>query len=634
MKNLILGTAGHIDHGKTALVRALTGIETDRLAEEQERGITIDLGFAELTGAEGVRIGVVDVPGHEGFIRNMLAGATGMDVVLLVVAADEGVMPQTREHLAILRFLRVERLVVALTKVDLVDEEWLELVRDDVQSFLADTRFAQAPVVAVSSTIGTGIETLRATLIEEARLARFVEADDLVRLPVDRVFTIRGTGTVVTGTLWSGALKNGARVRLMPAGLDARVRGLQMHGAETDQASPSGRIAVALNGDGIDTATVQRGQTLVVDPVWTASQMLTTRLTMLDETGWRLEQGQRVRVHLGTAEVMARVAVLEGEAVEPGGTGWVQLRLESPVAARAGDHFVIRSYSPVTTIGGGRVAEDQPPKRKTLSEIEKKALDAILSGDPVPSVGAVLALGGAVGVAEQALPIRTGLPPALVASALETLAADGAVQTTERIWVGRDAVDSLRERVLAEVDRVHRDEAFRSGVGKEQLRQCATPGTAAGLVDAVLEGLIGAGTLVPQTGVVARSGFEPRLNEAQMGLRDRLVAIFREGGLAPPFLDELSEESRDDPAFVPILRGLEAEGRLVQLDEGLLADSTAVKAVIAQVQADLAGQSELGPADFREAIPVTRKHLMPILGYLDRIGVTIRTDSGRAVPAD
>ena len=407
-----------------------------------------------------------------------------------------------------------------------------------------------------------------------------------------------------------------------------------MHGAETDRALSGGRLAVALNGDGVDTTTVQRGQTLVVDPTWTASPMLTTYLTILDDTGWRLEQGQRVRVHLGTAEVMARAAVLEGEAIEPGATGWVQLRLESPVAARAGDHFVIRSYSPMTTIGGGRVAEDSPPKRKSLSEDTRQALADVLNGEPVSAVRAVLVLAGETGVPEAVLPIRTGLSPAKVATALEALAAEGAVRTSEGVWVGAGAVSSLVTLLLAEVDRIHQDEAFRVGIGKEQLRQCASPRTANGLADAVVEGLAADGTLVLQGGAVARAGFEPRLNEAQAALRDRLATVFRDGGLAPPFLDELDAESRADPAYVSILRGLEAEGSLIQVDEGFLVDSAAVEGMVDRVKADLAGRSELGPADFREVIQVTRKHLVPLLGYLDRRGVTVRSDEGRSVPSD
>ncbi|RMH14954.1 MAG: selenocysteine-specific translation elongation factor, partial [Gemmatimonadetes bacterium] len=307
-RRLILGTAGHIDHGKTALVRALTGVDTDRLREEKERGITIELGFAELRASDALTFGVVDVPGHEGFVRTMVAGAAGVDVVLLVVAADEGVMPQTREHLAIVQLLGARRLVVALTKTDLVEEDWLELVREDVREALADTPFGDAPLVPVSARTGEGLDDLRHTLARVGEAVPDRSAADLARLPVDRVFTVQGTGTVVTGTLWSGRLEVGDQARLLPTGRAVRIRALQVHGGERNEARAGERTAVALTGPGLERADVLRGQTLVTSDAWTASHMLTVHLRVLPDTGWQVRHNQRVRVHLGTAEVMARVA--------------------------------------------------------------------------------------------------------------------------------------------------------------------------------------------------------------------------------------------------------------------------------------------------------------------------------------
>jgi selenocysteine-specific elongation factor len=339
MRRLILGTAGHIDHGKTALVKHLTGVDTDRLKEEKERGITVDLGFAELVTPEGTHFGVVDVPGHEGFIRNMVAGATGMDLVLMVVAADEGVMPQTREHLAIVSLLGVPRILVALTKSDLVEEEWMELVREEVRELLEGTPFAGAPIIPLSVISEEGIPELQSTLTSLAEEGEEKTEDDLPRLPIDRVFTIKGAGTVVTGTLWTGTLKLEEKVQVLPGALAARIRSLQLHGQEVTSASAGGRVAVGLTGPGIHHNAISRGQTLVTGAGWEPSQMITCHLSILPGTGWELEQGQRVRVHLGTAEVLARAAVLEGEKISGGEEGWVQLRLEEPVLARAGDHL-------------------------------------------------------------------------------------------------------------------------------------------------------------------------------------------------------------------------------------------------------------------------------------------------------
>ncbi|MCJ7626816.1 MAG: selenocysteine-specific translation elongation factor, partial [Longimicrobiales bacterium] len=334
MRRLILGTAGHIDHGKTALVKALTGVDTDRLKEEKERGITVDLGFAEYQPREDVLFGVVDVPGHEGFIRNMLAGATGMDLVLLVVAADEGVMPQTREHFSIVQLLRVPRLVVAVTKSDLVDSDWMDLVREEVQELLQDTRFDGAPILPVSSLTGQGLDELGEALATVGLEAEEKGADDVVRLPIDRVFTIRGAGTVVTGTLWTGELREGTRVLLLPGDREGRVRSLQVHGQEVREARAGARVAVGLSGSKVGHQGLSRGQTLVEGGGWEVSWMLTCWISLLSDTGWELEQGQRVRVHLGTAEVLARVTLFQIDRLGGGEEGWAQLRLEEPVLAR------------------------------------------------------------------------------------------------------------------------------------------------------------------------------------------------------------------------------------------------------------------------------------------------------------
>ena len=635
MKHLVLGTAGHIDHGKTALVGALTGIDTDRLAEEKARGISIDLGFAEIPGRDDVRIGVVDVPGHEGFIRNMLAGATGMDLVLLVVAADEGVMPQTREHMAILHFLRVDRLVVAVTKRDLVDPEWLDLVVEDVRDFLAPTRFADAPIVPVSSTTGDGIEALREQVLALADDLDSGPAGDVVRLPVDRVFTIRGTGTVVTGTLWSGTVRDGDRVRLLPGGLEARVRGVQVHGADADAAFAGSRTALALTGDGIDTTSVQRGACAVTVGGWEASRMLTTVLDVLPDTGWRIEHGQRLRVHLGTAEVMARCVVLEGDAIDPGERGWVQLRLEAECCARAGDHLVVRSYSPVTTIAGGRVAEPFPPKRRRIDGDTRARLERLAStdADPLERADAALGLAGMSGTAETLLPVVAGIAGAEVDPVVADRVEQGALRASDGTVVGAASVAAAERSILDAVDEVHAEEAFLSGVDRARLRARIPADAPRGFADAILERLVAAGALEAVDGRVRRPGHVPTLTPEQGELRDRLVALFREGGLAPPLLDELDDEVRGDPAFVPILRGLEADGVLVQVDDGFLADAGAVRAAVERVRDALAGRDGLGPADFREALDVTRKHLMPLLGHFDRTGVTRRDGDTRSVPA-
>ena len=630
MHRLVLGTAGHIDHGKTALVRALTGVDTDRLKEEKDRGITIDLGFAELT--DGIRrMGVVDVPGHEGFIRNMVAGATGIDLVMLVVAADEGLMPQTREHVHIVTLLGVERLVVALTKIDLVEDEWLDLVREDVTSLLEDGPYHGAPIVPTSARTGEGIELLSSTLFAAAEGGVDPDPGDPARLPLDRVFTVHGTGTVVTGTLRSGRLGVGDRVRILPGDIAGRVRGLQVHSREVEEVRAGERTAVALSGPGLDRHALARGQALVGGEGWTEVAMLTALVHVLPETGWRVEAGQRVRVHLGTAEMMARCAVLQGEAVEPGEEGWVQLRLEGPVLARARDAFVLRSFSPMTTIAGGRVAEITPPRRSSLRDADVVRLGALLSGAPTLAVASLLELAGAAGVPEDALPVRTGLSPGAIAGSLAELTAAGA-RVCGGAVLAAEQVARARAAMLEAVDAYHRDEPLRPGVGAETLRVSLDHGAPATLADQLLEELTREGEVKVQSGTVSRTDFMPRPTPEQESAREALRTLYREAGIAPPTVEELPEPLRRRADLWPLLRLLEGEGALTSLDHGLFAWRDAVEAAIDEIEVKMSGRKDLGPTDFREILPVTRKHLMPLLAHFDIRGVTVRRGVGREVP--
>lgn len=627
MRRLILGTAGHIDHGKTALVQALTGVDTDRLAEEKRRGITIDLGFAELQVSDDLAFGVVDVPGHESFIRNMLAGATGMDLVLLVVAADEATMPQTREHLAIVRLLGVERLVVALSRIDLVEEEWLELALDDVRELLADTPYADAPIVPTSAVTGAGLDELRAALAREGGSARARLDADIVRLPVDRVFTVRGTGTVVTGTLWSGALSLDQRVRLEPGELAARVRGLQVHGRSVKTARAGERTAVALAGGRVGREAVGRGQAVVGADPWVAADRVTARIELLPDTAWGIERGQRVRVHLGTAEVMARVFLLDCAEVVAGETAWAQLRLEAPLVARARDHVVLRSYSPMTTIGGGLVAEPSPPPRTRLRGGEGALLEAILGPNPELRRRAVLDLAGWAGIPEAELPIRTGDPPRALAPG------DGDTDfATGRARYSGSVADEGRRRLRRQVAHFHRARPLRPGMPLAEARE-ALPGRAGPeLADALLAHLARRGELEVRRDLVREPGFEPSLTQEQEGIRSGLAQQYRAAGLSPPSIRDLPVALRDHPDLWPILKLLEQAGDIVVLNDDFFADADAVKRGAREVQARLGGRSGLGPADFREVLPVTRRHLLPLLARLDRLGVTVRRGGGRDVP--
>ncbi len=629
-KRLILGTAGHIDHGKTALVKAITGVDTDRLQEEKARGITIDLGFADLVPREGLRLGIVDVPGHEGFIRNMLAGATGMDLVLMVVAADEGIMPQTREHLDIVRLLGVDQMVVALTKSDLVEDEWFELVEEEVAEALSETPFAGAPVLRTSTLTGEGLDELVDALATVAQGVGGRSRRDIARLPIDRAFTVKGTGTVVTGTLWSGSLSLGQAVILQPSGISGRIRGLQVHGAQMERVGAGERAAVAITGADIGLESVGRGQAMVREPHWSPTSMLTVGLIVLPQTGWRVKHGQRVRVHLGTSEVMARVVTLEGREVPPGEPGWVQLRLEKPLLARTRDRLVIRSYSPVTTIGGGIVAEAVAPKRKKLRPGEGEAFHAIIHGAGPESLASLLTLASWRGVPARETPVHTGLSPDATRTAEAAVLEAGAREAGGEIY-GAATVEMARSLLEEAVDSFHRDEPLRLGIAVELLRQQLPMGEEARLADRLLNEAASAGRIRVQRGLVSRTGFEPSLSPSQAAFREDLLERYRRAGLAPPTVAELPEEMRGNSDLWPVLKLLEREGELVNLDDDFFVDSAAISEAASQVASKFDGAKSLGPSDFRKILPVTRKHLIPILSYFDQTGLTLRRDAGREV---
>jgi selenocysteine-specific elongation factor len=380
VRPVIVGTAGHIDHGKTALVRRLTGIDTDRLKEEKERGISIDLGFAHLVLPSGARVGIVDVPGHERFVKNMLAGATGIDVALLVVAADEGVKPQTREHLAIVDLLGIRRGVVALTKTDLAPPERIARARDKVTELLRGTGLEGAPILPVSAVTGDGVAALLEALDQAAASAAERGAGRPARLPIDRVFAIEGIGTVVTGTLWSGTIRAGDSLQILPSGRSVRVRRVEVHDAEVPAATAGQRTAVALHGAGREE--IERGEWLVAPGGYRAAESLDVRLTMLpgDSRERALATRTRLRVHLGASEVLGRAVLLEGESLEPGTSAYAQLRLEHAVVAAPGDRLVLRSYSPAVTIAGAVVIDPAPPRRSRLGSGDLERLKTLESG--------------------------------------------------------------------------------------------------------------------------------------------------------------------------------------------------------------------------------------------------------------
>ena len=645
-RSLVLGTAGHIDHGKTALVRALTGVNTDRLVEEKRRGITIELGFARYEPEDGLAFGVVDVPGHEGFVKTMVAGATGMDMVLLVVAADEGVMPQTREHVAIVRLLGVAEMVVAVTKADLVDEEWLELVHEDVRELLADTPYRDAEVAPTSVATGQGLGALSRALARCADRTRRRAGNDLFRLPVDRVFAVEGAGTVVTGTLWSGQLRRGGTVRILPGEGEARVRALQVHGEPVETAVAGQRTAVALTGASVRRGMIARGNVLVSDPAWRSSMMLTVEMSCLASAGRSVEAGQRVRVHLGTVEVMARVALFGQDEIAPGDAALAQLRLEGQVVARSGDRFVARSYSPVTTIGGGVVLEPAPPKRKRLSHADSAALAKLAQGGPHAVEGAV-ALAGWQGLNERDAPVLAGwrsgdsagpdqaAGPDEAAGPDQAVNPDQAAGTASWSWDGAlfapEIVADGESRILAAVGEYHRRRSLEDGAPLDVLRKALPPRSRPKLADGLAARLAAARRLVVEGRTARLPDFSAALSRDEAALAEHLTATLAKAGLQGPTTPELAAQASGHPRTAAVLEFLVLKGRIRLLGDSYWVATDALAAAAAQVAQELGGREGLGPADFREVLPITRKHLIPVLAHFDAIGVTTREASGRRV---
>jgi selenocysteine-specific elongation factor len=623
----IIGTAGHIDHGKTALVEALTGVRTDRLPEEKRRGITIDLGFAHFPLDDGVA-GVVDVPGHEDFIRNMVAGASGFDLVLLVVAADEGVMPQTREHVAIAGILGVPRAIVALTKADLVEPDWLELARDDVAMFLEQTPFTDAPIVATSAVTGQGMDELRVAIHEALPPARG-RPDDLFRIPVDRAFSVHGTGTVVTGTVWSGTLAVDEQARVLPTGKTARVRSLQVHGQAVDGIRPGQRAAIALAGLALED--VGRGTTIVTDGAWQSTRNLIARIRVLPRSDWQIEHGQRLRIHHATSEVMARALLLGRQRIEPGEEGWARLRLEAPIVARAGDRFVARSYSPVETIAGGEIVEPSPgPRRRRIRDGELESLDELRAAEPMDRVRGRVRQAAGAGVRRSSLPILAGATPGQVR---DTIVAMAAVAVSDLVF-DRDAARRVGEILVRTVTDYHARHPLHTSMDPEQLRRAATAIADESLVAHVMTELLAETRLASRGGRIALPGFQPRLTPVQEARKTALLGTLQAAGHEPPRLPELFRQLGDTPDLPDLIALLEAEGEVLRIEHELYIHADRIRGIAREIRARFAGRGDVTPAEFREVVPASRKHLLPILEYLDRIGVTVRAGEGRAVAAE
>lgn len=630
IKPIVIGTAGHVDHGKSRLILALTGVDPDRLKEEKVRGMTIDLGFAWLTTPSGERVGIVDVPGHERFLKNMLAGATGVDIALLVVAADEGVMPQTREHLDILRILDTKNGLVALTKTDLVEPEWIDLVRDDIKSELAGTFLEDAPIIPVSAETGEGIEDLRRALfalVDQVPSGQRAMQSGF-RLPVDRVFTLTGFGTVVTGTLASGTIRVGDAVEILPSGLESRVRQLQVHGVKVDQALAGTRVAVNLVG--LDVDDIQRGDVCASPGFLSPTRLLDLHVSLLPNSPSPLESGKRVRLYVGTAEVIGRMALLDTRKLPPGQSAFAQFRAERPMVAANGDRFVLRSYSPMHTIGGGVVLDAAPARSHRAGDPSViETLRARLEGSPADIAARLLSNSGALSA--EALARAASWTTEHAAEVLAALAADGrAVKLGSGAYGDASACAQLRDRIISTLQDFHSSQPSKTGMQKEDLSRTCGTGSNLNLLSAVLADLYHEQRIVLEGNVIRLAEHKPGLTEQQQDLARRITARYAEAGLAAPTQQELLNSLGKEAALAnDVLAWLVTTGELVKIDDGLLLHGAAVAEAERLLREYLAAHPDITVAQFRDLTGSSRKYAVPLLEYFDAQRVTRRTGDVR-----
>ena len=637
MPSIIIGTAGHIDHGKSALVRALTGTDPDRLPEEKKRGITIDLGFADLE-IDNVRLGFVDVPGHERFVKNMLAGAHGIDVLALVIAADEGVMPQTIEHFDICRLLGVNKGVVVITKTDLVDEEMLLLVQEDARALVAGSFLEGAPIVPVSSRTGAGLERLRTTLKTIADEVPAKSSDLVTRLPIDRAFSMKGFGAVVTGTLISGEIAEGAALDLLPKGISVRVRGAQVHGKAVEKARAGQRTAVNLAG--VDVEQLERGMVLTEPKTLHPTQIIDARIDVLANASRGVRSRSRIRLHIGATEVLGRVRVLDQPAeISPGHSALAQLRLEVPIVAVHNDRFIIRSYSPAETIAGGVVLDPLASKHRG-KEIEKtrQRLNRLLSTSATEKLAAFVESSSLRGLRIEDLVAATGWKREVVTQINSQAQKEGTIVEAGGILLFRESFERLSRNVLNELESYHKREPLARGMLRETLREKVFAHSHPELFSGVLGKLESSGQVVSEKDIVRVSTHRVDLSDHDLQLREKLEQTFIDAGIESPSIDEaMTRAGVTAPmrlAGRKILQLLIDDRTLVRVQNEMFVH----KGVLEELKGKLlayAARNEperlIDVAGFKDLAGVSRKYAIPLLEYFDREHITRRAGDKRLI---
>jgi selenocysteine-specific elongation factor len=631
MRQYILGTAGHIDHGKTSLVKALTGIDTDRLKEEKERGITIELGFAHLALPGGKVLGIVDVPGHEKFVKNMVAGATGIDLVALVIAADEGVMPQTREHLEICQLLKIRHGIVVLTKIDMVDEEWLELVREDVREYLSETFLAGAPIVEVSAVTGQGIDNLVQVLDKVFQKLPEKEAGHIFRLPIDRVFTMRGFGTVITGTTVSGQIRIGEEVTLYPQGIESKIRGIQVYNREVNEVHAGLRTAVNLQG--VEKAAIERGNVLASKDSLKSTHMIEVNLELLPSAPRKLKNRSKVRFHTGTCEIISTVVLLDRDELSPGQTCYAQIRLEEPTAVLRNDHYVVRSYSPVQTIGGGEILSALPVKRKRFSETVLVELKSLHTGDLSQVIEVFVSSARFSGVRQDDLPFLTNTSRKKLDGTLQALLSQKKVTQYDReggLLIHSNFLQKARNEILETIARYHTDYPLKLGLPKEELRSRTEGARNPKLFNYLMSQLSAEEAVVVEKDIVRFKEHRVTLAEDQEKTRQALEKLYLESGLQPPYFKEIKDKYAGKTAS-EVIDVMVKKGVLIKVKEDLFFHKEALDGLQERLVDFLKANGEMTTQQFKDITGTSRKYTIPLIEHFDRAQLTVRVGDNRVL---
>lgn len=619
MKHVILGTAGHVDHGKTTLIKALTGIDTDRLAEEKKRGITIELGFAHLDFDDGSRVGIVDVPGHEKFIKNMLAGAGGIDLAMLIVAADEGFMPQTIEHLGILQLLGVKDGLVVITKTDMVDPEWVEIVREDVDNHVKGTFLEGKPVFPVSAYTGEGVPELRQELKKLVANAQEKNMRMSYRLPIDRVFSVDGFGTVVTGTLIEGAVSVGDPAAIMPDGLECRVRNLQVHGKDVPTAYAGQRVAI--NVAGVKKTDLTRGDTIVRPGSVRVSLMLDVRLENLKDSPYTIQNNSQVHFYHGSSVRLAKVILLDADALQPGSSCLAQLRFTEEVATRQGDRFVIRFYSPLVTIGGGVILDDHPYRHKRFDKAILETLAIKESGSNDEKLIQKVADHGLELPDAKKIALQLNEDPETMKNDLDTLVASGKLlEPMPGRYLAAAQFDKLWADCQELLEQYHKANPLHGGMKVAEIRQKLCKNMEQARADAILSCLVKEGKIKAVADRYALADFTVQLTKRQRGLRDRLLQIYLKQGLEVENLDEVYTQFQKNelPDCKQVVESMVTGGDLVMLTPQLCIHHKIYAQICEQVKAHYESQPTLTLAEFRDMLNTSRKYALAVLEYYDK----------------